>query len=219
MAITDILAAAQGGRYYANAASACGLSETEARRAIDHFAPDIAARLKAKAASDTEAFEALLDLLEEGGDSSDLNDADAMTCSEAQSDGAAILDEVYGSKAAAMKALGAGSAGEEKAAALSATAVMAALAASNAVSLSSQPQQAAGSGGGLVSITATAKGRIRRVQIDESLLQPSEKQMLEDLVAAAINDARGKADQASNEEMAKMSQGMPLPPGFKLPFG
>lgn len=74
-------------------------------------------------------------------------------------------------------------------------------------------------GGGLVSITATAKGRIRRVQIDDSLLQPSEKQMLEDLIAAAINDARAKADVASNEEMAKMTQGMPLPPGFKLPFG
>lgn len=73
-------------------------------------------------------------------------------------------------------------------------------------------------GGGLVRIHATAKGRIRRVEIDDSLLQPSEKQMVEDLVAAAINDARAKADQAGNEEMAKMTQGLPLPPGFKLPF-
>lgn len=72
-------------------------------------------------------------------------------------------------------------------------------------------------GGGLVKIHATAKGRIRRVEIDESLLQPTEKQMVEDLVAAAINDARVKADQASNAEMAKLTQGMPLPPGFKLP--
>ena len=73
-------------------------------------------------------------------------------------------------------------------------------------------------GGGLVKIHATAKGRIRRVEIDESLLQPSEKQMVEDLVAAAINDALVKADQVSNAEMSKMTQGLPLPPGFNLPF-
>ncbi len=73
-------------------------------------------------------------------------------------------------------------------------------------------------GGGLVKIRATAKGRIVAVDIDPSLLQPSEKQMLEDLVAAAINDARAKADAASSAEMAKMTSGLPLPPGFKLPF-
>ncbi|OQW47705.1 MAG: nucleoid-associated protein [Proteobacteria bacterium SG_bin6] len=73
-------------------------------------------------------------------------------------------------------------------------------------------------GGGLVKVRATAKGRITGVEIDSSLLQPSEKQMVEDLVAAAINDARTKADAASNEEMAKMTSGLPLPPGFKLPF-
>lgn len=72
-------------------------------------------------------------------------------------------------------------------------------------------------GGGLVRITATAKGRIRRVAIDDSLVNVAEKQMLEDLVAAAFNDARTKADAASNEEMGKMTQGLPLPPGFKLP--
>lgn len=74
------------------------------------------------------------------------------------------------------------------------------------------------SGGGLVKVRATAKGRIVAVDIDESLLQPSEKQMLEDLVAAALNDARAKADAASNQEMGKMTSGLPLPPGFKLPF-
>jgi hypothetical protein len=73
-------------------------------------------------------------------------------------------------------------------------------------------------GGGLVKIKATAKGRILGVDIDESLLQPSEKQMLEDLIAAALNDARAKADAAGNAEMSKMSAGLPLPPGFKLPF-
>ena len=73
-------------------------------------------------------------------------------------------------------------------------------------------------GGGLVKIKATAKGRILGVDIDDSLMQPSEKQMLEDLVAAAINDARAKADAAGNAEMGKMTAGLPLPPGFKLPF-
>ena len=74
------------------------------------------------------------------------------------------------------------------------------------------------SGGGLVTIKASAKGRIIGVSIDESLLQPSEKAMLEDLIAAAINDARAKADAASQSEMSKLSSGLPLPPGFKLPF-
>jgi nucleoid-associated protein EbfC len=74
------------------------------------------------------------------------------------------------------------------------------------------------SGGGLVKIRASAKGRIIAVDIDESLLVVSEKQMLEDLVAAALNDARAKADAASGEEMGKMKSGIPLPPGFKLPF-
>jgi nucleoid-associated protein EbfC len=74
------------------------------------------------------------------------------------------------------------------------------------------------SGGGLVRIRASAKGRIIAVEIDESLLVPSEKQMVEDLVAAAINDARAKADQAAQAEMSKMTAGLPLPPGFKMPF-
>ena len=73
-------------------------------------------------------------------------------------------------------------------------------------------------GGGLVKITATAKGRIVAVAIDDSLMQLSEKQMLEDLIAAAFNDARAKADLVSQQEMGKMTAGLPLPPGFKLPF-
>jgi len=73
-------------------------------------------------------------------------------------------------------------------------------------------------GGGLVKIRATAKGRILGVDIDDSLLAPSEKTMLEDLVAAAINDARAKADMAAAGEMQKMQSSLPLPPGFKLPF-
>ncbi|MGN6155254.1 MAG: YbaB/EbfC family nucleoid-associated protein [Sphingomicrobium sp.] len=73
-------------------------------------------------------------------------------------------------------------------------------------------------GGGLVKVRATAKGQVNGVEIDESLLQPSEKAMLEDLIAAAINDARSKADAAAAPELQKMTSGMPLPPGFKLPF-
>ena len=73
------------------------------------------------------------------------------------------------------------------------------------------------SGGGLVKIRATAKGTILSVSIDDSLLQPSEKAMVEDLVAAALNDARSKADQAANSEMQKVTSGLPLPPGFNFP--
>ena len=74
------------------------------------------------------------------------------------------------------------------------------------------------SGGGLVKIKATAKGRILGVSIDDSLLVASEKTMLEDLIAAALNDARTKADAAANEQMKSMTEGLPLPPGFKMPF-
>jgi len=78
-------------------------------------------------------------------------------------------------------------------------------------------------GGGLVKIRATAKGRILSVSIDDSLFvgpgpgNEDAKQMLEDLVTAAFNDARTKADQAANAEMQKVQAGMSLPPGFKLP--
>ena len=74
------------------------------------------------------------------------------------------------------------------------------------------------SGGGLVKVRATAKGRIISVTIDESLLQPSEKSMVEDLVAAAINDARAKADEAAQGAMKDVTGGLQLPPGFKMPF-
>ena len=74
------------------------------------------------------------------------------------------------------------------------------------------------SGGGLVKVRASAKGRILGVSIDDSLLQPSEKTMLEDLIAAALNDAKNKADAAAAPEMEKMTSSIPLPPGFKLPF-
>jgi DNA-binding YbaB/EbfC family protein len=74
------------------------------------------------------------------------------------------------------------------------------------------------SGGGLVKIRASAKGRVIGVAIDDSLLAVSEKSILEDLVAAAFNDARAKADEVAGAELAKAQSGLGLPPGFKLPF-
>ncbi|WEK46733.1 MAG: YbaB/EbfC family nucleoid-associated protein [Candidatus Andeanibacterium colombiense] len=73
------------------------------------------------------------------------------------------------------------------------------------------------SGGGLVKIRASAKGRILGVSIDDSLIVVEDKAILEDLVTAAFNDARGKADQAANAEMQKIQGGMGLPPGFNFP--
>ena len=73
------------------------------------------------------------------------------------------------------------------------------------------------SGGGLVKIRATAKGRILSVSIDDSLIVPEDKQMLEDLVTAAFNDARTKADLAAELEMHKAQSGMGLPPGLNIP--
>jgi DNA-binding YbaB/EbfC family protein len=72
-------------------------------------------------------------------------------------------------------------------------------------------------GGGLVKVRCSAKGRVLGVAIDDSLLVPADKGILEDLIAAAFNDARAKADAVSGEEMGKMQSGMGLPPGFKLP--
>lgn len=74
------------------------------------------------------------------------------------------------------------------------------------------------SGGGMVTVTVTGKGEMRRIKIDPKLADPNEVGMLEDLIVAAVNDARGKADQLKEAEMAKLTGGLQLPPGFKLPF-
>ncbi len=74
------------------------------------------------------------------------------------------------------------------------------------------------SGGGLVKVTATAKGVFKRINIDVSLLKTEEKDILEDLITAAINDAKQKGDLAAQEEMKSITGGLPLPPGMKLPF-
>ena len=73
------------------------------------------------------------------------------------------------------------------------------------------------SGGGLVSIIMTGKREARKVTIDDSLLG-EDKDMLEDLVAAAINDAVNKVSKMKKEKMSDITAGIPLPPGFKLPF-
>ena len=73
------------------------------------------------------------------------------------------------------------------------------------------------SGGGLVSIIMTGKREVRKVTIDDSLLG-DDKDMLEDLVAAAINDAVHKVSKMKKEKMSEITAGMPLPPGFQMPF-
>jgi nucleoid-associated protein EbfC len=73
-------------------------------------------------------------------------------------------------------------------------------------------------GGGMVSLTLNAKGELRGVRIDASLLTPADKEMLEDLIVAAFADGKGKADRAAAEKMQSLTAGLPLPPGMKLPF-
>jgi len=72
-------------------------------------------------------------------------------------------------------------------------------------------------GAGMVKVLMSCKHAVRRVAIDPSLVG-EDKDMLEDLVAAAFNDAVRRAEQVSQERMASLTSGMPLPPGFKLPF-
>ncbi len=72
-------------------------------------------------------------------------------------------------------------------------------------------------GGGLVNVVMTGRHDLRRVHIDDSLLQ-DDKEMLEDLVAAAVNDAVRKIESETKEKMSSMTSGLPLPPGMKLPF-
>jgi hypothetical protein len=71
-------------------------------------------------------------------------------------------------------------------------------------------------GGGLVSVTLSAKGALRKVAIDPSLMKPDEKEILEDLIAAAHADARGKAERLVEEKARDLTGGLPLPPGMKL---
>ena len=74
------------------------------------------------------------------------------------------------------------------------------------------------SGAGLVKARCTAKGEVTGLDIDPSILVPSEKEVIEDLILAAIKDAQGKAASRGQQEMAKLTEGLGLPPDFKLPF-
>ena len=73
-------------------------------------------------------------------------------------------------------------------------------------------------GGGMVSVTVSGKGEMRRVKIDPKLVNASEVEVLEDLLVAAANDARAKVEAQMQAEMAKLTGGLQLPPGFNLPF-
>lgn len=72
------------------------------------------------------------------------------------------------------------------------------------------------SGAGLVKVTVNGKNETRRVEIDASLFKPEDKGVVEDLITAACNDARGKVEATVQEQMKAITGGLPLPPGFKL---
>lgn len=74
------------------------------------------------------------------------------------------------------------------------------------------------SGGGMVEVALSGKGDMRRIRIDPSLLGGDDREMLEDLIVAAHNDAKSKAEELVREEMAKVTGALKLPPGFALPF-
>ena len=73
-------------------------------------------------------------------------------------------------------------------------------------------------GAGLVKISATAKGEVKSLDIDPTILIASEKEVVEDLIIAALNDALTKGQEAKQKELSKLTEGLNLPPGMKLPF-
>lgn len=73
-------------------------------------------------------------------------------------------------------------------------------------------------GGGMVSVTINGKGDVKKVNIDPKILTPDEKEMVEDLIVAAFNDAKTKVDEQFSDSINSIAGGLPLPPGFKLPI-
>ncbi len=73
-------------------------------------------------------------------------------------------------------------------------------------------------GGGMVKVVMNGKGYAKAVAIERALMKEDDAEILEDLIAAAINDAKAKLETQSQEQMKEMTAGLPLPPGFKLPF-
>ena len=74
------------------------------------------------------------------------------------------------------------------------------------------------SGAGLVRARVSGKGELKALDIDPSIFRPEDKEVVEDLILAAIKDAQGKAAEAAQAEMARAMEGLPIPPGMKLPF-
>jgi DNA-binding YbaB/EbfC family protein len=81
-----------------------------------------------------------------------------------------------------------------------------------------QVEMTGAAGGGLVQVTLTGKGEMRKVKIDKSLVDPNEVEVLEDLILAAFADAKQRVEAHVAEEMGKLTGGLQLPPGLKLPF-
>jgi len=73
-------------------------------------------------------------------------------------------------------------------------------------------------GGGMVTVIVNGKGEARKVTIDPKLMAPGEQAVVEDLVRAAVNDAKGKLEQLVRDKMSELTGGLPLPPGMQLPF-
>jgi len=74
------------------------------------------------------------------------------------------------------------------------------------------------SGGGLVTVTLSGKGEMKRLSIDPSLFKEDDVEVLEDLIVTAHNEAKVKAEEMMQSKMAELTQGLPLPPGMRLPF-
>ena len=172
MSIIDNLSVAQNGAFFRNAGAAAGLPADVTKDVMSKLCAAIASDLKSKAQKDPEAFENLLDLLEEGGD---LDDVEATTGAEAIADGEAILDDLYGSPAAAQKVLARFApnvTGDSltRMSAISACCVLTSLAAANSSTLvSSDAAKAAStsaSGGGFFSVLFAAifKAFLQRAQ-------------------------------------------------------
>lgn len=154
MSLMSMLDQAQGGRLYWAVANSVDLDEGQTRKAMALLCPAIAEELHARAAKDAELFQSLLDVISDNGAGSPLDDAESLTGPEAISDGNAILDDVFGSRSAAMAALRAAdpSVPERelaKLAPISATAVVGALAQANQpLGLAAEPLPAAGAASG-----------------------------------------------------------------------
>ena len=163
MTMMTILDAAENRNYFASVAKACGTTASEAKSNLEKLCPAIARQLKSKSQNDYEALEALLDLLDEGSGSSEL---DNLTDSEAIADGNAVLEDIYGSPANAlteMKKLAPGLSDDScaKISAIAATSVLAVLAKTNSVpaTLAAVSDPAPQSGGLLATIiSAVFKG-------------------------------------------------------------